>query len=297
MKNFSVHAALFTANLIYAMNYTIAKDVMPEFIKPFGFILLRVVFAASLFWLVSLFGKQEKVHPKDLRMFFVCGIFGVAVNQLCFFKGLSVTVPINASVLMTSTPILVMIIAAVYLKNRITKNKIFGITLGLIGALMIILMNEKVQFASNTFFGDILVVINALSYGLYLVLVKPLMSKYSPITVTKWVFTFGLLMVIPFSLNEALQIEHNIFQFEILWRIFYVLFGTTFLAYFLNIYALKKASPSLVSFYLYIQPLLATIFAILMGSDRVTWVKIFAGMLLILGVYLISKTPRKQRIT
>lgn len=294
VKNWGTHAALFGANLIYAMNYTIAKDVMPEYIQPFGFIFLRVAFATSLFWIFSAF-VREKVAKKDMMMLFVCGVFGVAINQMFFFKGLSITVPINASVLMTSTPILVMLIASIYLKEKITRNKIIGITLGLAGALMIILMNENIQFASETFMGDFFVLINALSYGLYLVLVKPLMNKYSPITVTKWVFLFGFMLVIPFSLEQVSEIEWNRFSSDIYWKVFYVLFATTFLAYYLNIIALKKASPSLVSFYLYIQPLLATIYAVFMGSDKITWLKVCAGMLLVLGVYLISMKPKKVK--
>lgn len=293
--NLLAHLAIFAANVIYGLNYSIAKDVMPEYIMPFGFIFCRVLGALSIFFIVGSF-IREKVNRKDLLMMAVCGFFGVAANQLMFFYGLNQTHPINAGIIMTSNPILVLIASAIILKTRITWLKIIGIILGISGALLILLFKKGFAFGSDTIAGDTFVFLNALSYGIYLVLVKPLMSKYKPITVIKWVFTFGFIFVLPFGFNEALQIEWSTFSFEIWWKFLFVIIGTTFLAYLFNIYGLKKLNPAAVSTYIYLQPVLAAFFAIWVGKDSFTWIKLLSAILIFSGVYLVSKplSPKNQ---
>ena len=186
-KSLAAHLALFCANLIYGINYSVAKDVMGQYVQPFGFILSRVIGATLLFWLAHSLFYSEKVDKKDLPKLFLLGLFGVAVNQLLFFKGLDLTTPINASIIMTSNPILVLIAANFLLKERLTLSKIFGILLGLTGALTLLFVKSDFSFGSQTWKGDLMVFLNAASYGVYLVMVKPLMQKYKPITVIKWV--------------------------------------------------------------------------------------------------------------
>ena len=181
-SNLKAHIALLGANIIYGINYTVAKDVMPEYILPFGFIFCRVIGALALFWIVHSF-SYEKVERKDLLLLAVCGLFGVCANQLMFFYGLNITTPINAGIIMTSNPIMVLIASAIILKNRITVFKIFGIFLGITGALLLLLFKKDFSFGSDTLLGDMFIFLNALSYGTYLVLAVPLMRKYKPITV------------------------------------------------------------------------------------------------------------------
>jgi len=288
MKNLLAHLAILAANVIYGLNYSIAKDVMPEYILPFGFIFCRVLGALSIFFIVSSFLK-EKVEKKDFLMLAICGFFGVAANQLMFFYGLNLTNPINAGIIMTSNPILVLIASAIILKTKITPLKILGILLGISGALLILLFKQGFAFGSDTIVGDLFIFLNALSYGIYLVLVKPLMSKYKPITVIKWVFTFGFLFVIPFGFNEASNIEWTTFSSEIWGKFLFVIIATTFLAYLFNIYGLQKLTPAAVSTYIYLQPVLAAFFAIWAGKDSFTWIKLFAAILIFSGVYLVSK--------
>lgn len=289
------HLALLGANIIYGANYTIAKEAMPEYVKPFGFIVLRCVGAVLLFWLFHAFTSKEKVEKKDLPKLALCALFGIAINQLLFFKGLSITTPINASILMTSTPILVLIVAAFLIKERVTPKKIVGIFLGLIGALMIIIMGEDFSFGSETLPGDLLVFINASSYGVYLVMVKPFMQKYQPLTVIKWIFFFGFFMVVPFGYKEFFEIDWPTIPTPILWAIVYVVVGLSFFAYLLNTIALKHLSPSVVSIYIYSQPVFATTIAIALGRDHLTTLEIIAGILVFVGVYLVS-APRKPAI-
>lgn len=285
------HLAVLVANIIYGANYTIAKEVMPDYIEPFGFIVLRCLGATPLFWIIGLFIK-EKVSNKDLGLLAIASVFGVAINQLMFFKGLNFTTPINAAVIMPSTPIIVMIIAAFALKEKVTFKKVLGIGIGLSGTLLILLAGKKISFDSETFVGDLMIFVNASCYGIYLVMITPLMRKYHPITVVKWVFLFGTITVLPFGWNEFLEIDFATMPTNIIWACLYVVFGLSFFAYLLNIVALKKLSPSVVSIYVYLQPLLAAAFAIGLGKDELTVIKVAAAVLICTGVYLVSSKPK-----
>jgi len=287
--NIKAHAALFAANLIYGLNYSVAKDVMPEYIQPFGFILLRVLGASLLFWFFHSLLSNEKIDKKDWPRIALCGLFGVAMNQLLFFAGLNITTPINAAIIMTSNPILVLIAASIIFHEVITKQKILGLSLGVIGALLIIIFKADFSFDSNTWPGDVMILMNAASYGVYLVIVKPLMTKYQPLTIIKWVFTFGLLYVIPFGFYDFMAIEWSSFTTTIWLETAFVVICTTFFAYLLNIFALKKLQPSTVSTYIYTQPVLASFFAIIMGKDELSLVKIVGAVLIFTGVYIVSK--------
>ena len=266
-KKYLAHAAILGANIIYGLNYSIAKDVMPEFILPFGFIFCRVLGALGLFWLFGILRKTEKVERKDILKLAVCGLFGVAANQLMFFYGLNLTTPINAAIIMTCNPILVLVISAFILKEKITSKKILGIALGLIGASTIILSKNEINLNSEGLIGDLFILLNATSYAIYLVLVKPLMQKYSPLTVVKYVFLFGFLYVLPFGTEQFFAIEWTAFTPAIWWAFAFVVIGTTFFAYLFNIFGLKTLSPSVVSTYIYSQPLIASVVAILLAKD------------------------------
>lgn len=288
------HLALFATNLIYGLNYTLAKDVMPDYIQPFGFIFCRVTGALFLFWLFHALFYREKIERKDVPRLMLCGLFGVAINQLLFFKGLDITMPINAAIIMTTNPILVLIMATLIARERLSWRKALGVGVGISGALTIITLNKGFQFGGDTWIGDLLIFINATSYGLYLVLVKKLMSKYKPITVIKWVFLFGYLIVFPVGFSEFREIDWASMPSVIVWETVYVIVGTTFLAYLFNIFALKHVSPTIASTYIYLQPVLASLFAIWMGKDEITLVKVVSALLIFTGVYLVSKTDVKK---
>ncbi len=287
------HLALFSVALIYGANFSIAKEVMPTYIQPLGFILMRVVSGVVLFWLFHTFFIKEKIDKKDIKQLVLCGLFGVAINQMCFFKGLNWTTPINASLIMTTSPMLVLIISSFALKERITSKKILGILLGCMGAVLLIVYGQSIKFNPKGILGDLFIFINAASYSIYLVLVKKLIKKYHPITVIKWVFTFGLLFVFPFGIQEFLIIEWQTFPLNIWLAVVYVLFFVTFMTYFLNGYALKTVNPSVASTYIYLQPLLATIIALLLAKDELSLEKVIAGLLIFIGVFLVSHSPQR----
>ena len=288
------HIALIFANLIYAINFTLAKDIMPEYIMPSGFILLRVSSAVFLFSIVYFLFVRERVKKKDLVKLAVCGLFGVAVNQLFFFEGLNLTSPINASIIMTTNPIIVLVISFICLRDKITGYKLFGVLLGIFGAWNLILNSNNMSFSSGSGLGDIFVLINATSYGLYLVLVKPLMSKYNPITILFIVFSFGLIFVFPFGYNELSLVNWTEIPNNIWFEIGFVVLFTTFFAYLLNAFALKNVSPNTVSIYIYLQPVLASFFAIYWGADELKEDKIIAALFIFAGVYLVSKESEKR---
>ncbi len=296
-KNLKAHLALLSANLIYGANYTIAKIALPEFVKPLGFILMRVTFAMLIFAFIQFTFIKEKVENKDILLLFFCAVFGIAVNQMMFFQGLSRTTEINASILMITTPILVIVFSYFILKEKITSKKILGVILGAIGAAMIILMGGSFSLGSDTLLGDLYIFINAASYGIYLVIAKPLMIKYHPFTILKWIFFFGFFMITPFGYEQFSQIDWGSFTTAAYLSVGYVLFFATFLAYLCNAIALNFASPSLVSAYIYSQPLIATIIAISFGKDSLTPVKIIAAILIFTGVYLVNNRPTKPKPT
>ena len=248
------HFSLFIANLIYAINYSFAKDVMPNYITPSGFILLRVIGAFILFSIAYHIFIKEKIEKEDILRLSICGLFGVAINQLLFFEGLNLTTPINAAIVMTVNPVLVILLSFIIIKDPITIRKSIGVILGLFGASFLILQSGNLEFLHSHFKGNLLVLINATSYGVYLVIVKPMMRKYHPITVMYVVFGIGLLYVFPFGINDLLEIEWYSIPHTVNMQIFFVVFFTTFVAYLCNSLALQYLKPTTVSTYIYLQP-------------------------------------------
>jgi drug/metabolite transporter (DMT)-like permease len=288
-KALQAHLALLLVNLIYGANYSIAKEVMPSHVKPFAFVLMRVGGALILFWIVSTLFIKEKVEKKDFPRLALLAVFGVACNQLLFLKGLSITTPINASIIMISNPIVVLIIASVLIKEKISLNKIAGIIFGISGALLMLTFNKDFSFGSDTISGDIMILVNSVSWACYVVLVKPLMSKYNTFTIVKWVFLFGFCYVLPFGFSQFREVNWAQMPAGIWYDVIFVVVGTTFFAYVLNTYALRALSPSVVSVYIYLQPFLATLFAVYYyRNDTLDARKILAAVLIIIGVFLVS---------
>ncbi len=286
--------ALFMVQLLYGLNYTIAKTVMNEnFIKPFGFVLLRVIGATALFWIMSLFLPKQKIDKKDYLKFFVAAIFGVVVNMLLFFKGLEYTSPIHASAIMIIVPILILILSAIILKESVTKLKIFGVTLGLIGALILTIYGKSARAGDNVPLGNLFIFLNAISYSIYVILIKKLTVKYHPFTFIKWLFLFGLIVLIPFGYNELIAIEWQTFTPYTTFSVLFVVIGATFGTYLFNPLALNKLKASTVGMFIYLQPVIAGLFALSMGADFIDAVKIGAMLLIFLGVYIVTIKPKK----
>ncbi|WP_040664656.1 DMT family transporter [Nafulsella turpanensis] len=297
MNKWKIHGALAAANLIYGANYSIAKAVMPEYIRPFGFIFARVVFGTMLFWLFNvLIRNGEKVERKDLPLLALCGLLGVAANQLLFFSGLNLTSPINASLITTIMPLILLPIAAVQLKERITARKVTGVILGLSGAALLISNKNTISLQNSQLAGDLMIFLNATAFSFYLVLVKPLMQKYKAQTVIKWVFFFGMIVVVPFGWEDFMAVSWGQLPANAWMAILYVVLFTTFFAYLLNTWALKYMSSSVVAIYAYMQPVFATMIAVWIGQDSFTLEKSMYSLLIFAGVYLVTRPAGAQKI-
>lgn len=285
------HIAMVGITLIYAGGFSITKIILPELLQARGFILIRVTVTAILFWVFFAVKpkNEKKIERKDFGRIAFCGLFGVALNQLFFFEGLARTTPVHAALMMLTTPILVGIMASFILKEKISINKIIGIILGLFGAFILISNSSSSALGSNPALGDFFVFINAVSYSLYLVTVKPLMNKYAPLTVIRWVFLFGALMVFPFGIGQFLQIDWSLFTRDSYLVLAYVVFIMTFLAYLWNVFAVKELPATVVGSYIYLQPVFASVIAILFFSETMTWDKIVSAIFIFAGVYLVSK--------
>lgn len=282
------HLYLFLANLIYAISFTVAKDVVPRYIQPFGAIVIRVTVALILFACVQIFFIKEKINRKDIGLLLLCGLFGVAINQLLFFKGLSMTTPINASLMMTTTPILVLLLSGIFHDEKITLLKIIGVACGALGAVLVIISGKELTRNSGQTMGDIFVLINATAFAVFLVIVKPLMKKYNPVTVITCVFFFGWLFVVPVGWHEFARIDWDLFTPALWMELTFIVIFTTFFAYLLNTMAMKFAAPSVVGIYIYLQPALATIVALALNKDEYPVIKIIATILIFAGVYFVS---------
>jgi drug/metabolite transporter (DMT)-like permease len=294
-KTFAFIAA-FAVQVFYGVTFTFASDVIKGgYIQPFGFILLRVAAAGALFWLVSFLGPKEKVAPKDYKTFFFGAVFGIALNMLTFFKGLEYTTPIHASVIMVVVPIIVLILSAIFLKEKVIPTKIIGIVLGLSGAVVLSIYGKATANSTKIPLGNLLVFINAVSYSIYIIIIKKLTYKYHPMTFIKWLFLFGTILVFPFGFSQLSEVEWNAFSPYIFFETGFVIVGATFATYLLNPLALRELKASTVTTFLYLQPVIAGIFAVLVGSDSLDLIKIIAAILIFAGVYLVSLNTNKAR--
>ncbi|GAA3970365.1 DMT family transporter [Hymenobacter antarcticus] len=300
MRNqFRVHAALFFVAVIYAANYSLSKDVMPRYMGPFGIVTLRIVGAVLFFSLVKYFvAPQDKIigRADNLRSI-LCGICGIGVNQLLFFSGLNLTSPISASLLQTIAPIVVVIASAILLSEKITLPRVLGIAVGAAGAASLILSrNAQAAIYPHATLGNIFILANATVFGLYLVLVQPLMRKYHAFTVLSRIFLVGAFIAVPFGWREALTADYASFPLYIWLEIGYMVVFLTILAYLLNNWALKYASPALLGVYIYLQPVLAVLIAVSLGKDHLTWGKAGQAVLIFLGVWLVSQKPKGAKV-
>jgi drug/metabolite transporter (DMT)-like permease len=298
------HLALFLVNTLYGASHVIAKGVMPTYLTPNVFILIRALGATFLFWLVKTFYIKEKIEKKDLFLLAICGLFGVAINQLFFFHGLNLSSSINSGIIMATNPILVVILSLFILKERITLKKSLGIMLGTSGAILLTLTAGTGK--GDSVLGDTFLFINAASYAFYLVLAKPLMKKYSPLTVITYVFTFGVIfvMIYPPTLTDLVSTDFGSIPSGVWIKIIYVIVGVTFLTYLMTMFGLKFLSPSVSSAYIYIQPVCVIFFAYFLSSIGVaddytgtfTLEKVLYMLVIFAGVYITSIGTIREKL-
>jgi drug/metabolite transporter (DMT)-like permease len=288
------HLALFVTTLIFGLHYTIAKSMMPEVFSPMQLIFLRLLGGVIIFWLFQRLFVPEKVERKDLIKLAICGMFGFALNQTLFYEGLNLTTPVDASLIHVMNPVLVLIFASLIIHEKVTLTKMGGIALGATGTLLLVLYGKQVSFDGANALGNILVLLNMVFYALYLVLIKPLVGKYHTTTILKWVSAFGFIFILPFSIKPALEISFATVT-PVAWAgLAYIILLNTFVAYLLINYALKHLMPSVISYYNYIQPLIAGLSSLTIGQERITLPKVLAAGLIFTGVWLVNRRSKKN---
>ena len=290
------HLALLGTNIFFAINLTAIKYIIyGGFAKPFAINIIRVAVSAVLLWILFIFQPVKSlIRKKDIGRLILCALTGIAVNQLLFVKGLSLTYSIHAVLLMLTTPILITIIAAWILKERLSNFKIIGLVLGISGAVILVTSKENSGIATNVLRGDTLIIMNAIAYAFYFILVKPLMKSYNPVAIIRIIFTMGFFMMLPFCWQEFMEVSWQAFTPLALLSLGLVVFTGTFLAYLLNVYGIKILGASMAGTYIYSQPFFAAAIAIVFLGEEITLSKLMAAACIFLGVYLTNKTVNSE---
>ena len=290
------HLGLLSANIFFSINLSAVKYLTTNhFVQSFGINLIRVAVSTILFWMLYL-AKPVKstIDRADLPRFIICALTGIAINQMLFLKGLSLTYSIHAVLLILSAPIFITVFAAIFLKERISPIQIVGLGLGVCGAVILISMGKNSGTGDNVILGDTLILINALSYTIYFIMVKPLMLKYNPIQVTRMIFTIGFFGVLPFGWNEFTAINWTDFGWTEYGCLGLIVLGGTFLAYLFNLYGIKILGASITGAYIYLQPIFAAIIAMIFLNESLEWYKVIAGAFIFTGVYLSNKKRKHE---
>jgi len=292
-KNFAAHAALAAAAIIFGANYWVSKGLMPGYLSPEQLDFIRLAGAFVLFYIMAFFGGNEKIERKDLITIAVASLLGTTLNQYLFFIGLNYSTPVDIALIHVTNPIFVLSFAAIISQEKVTPLKIAGILLGSAGSVIMIVYHGDITFDSDTFKGNLFALLNTLAYAVYLIMIKPVMNKYSSVAVMKWAFGFGVLFSVPISFQSMLSVSFSNFIASAWSALVFVVVATTFLAYLFTIYALKRVEASVVSFYIYLQPFIAALITAWMGVQPFTVSKVVAAIFIFTGVYLVSGKPIK----
>lgn len=293
--NIKAHLIVLTGNFFFGVSVIAIKHLSPSVMPPLALNVVRVCIALGLFWCMLLFKPSKPgIKKKHIPLFIICAATGVAINQILFVQGTSITSPIHASLLMLVTPIVITLLAVWFFKEKITIHKLLGLVLGIGGAAILILLKNNADKESSIL-GDVLIVINAVSYAFYLILAKPLMVYYKPEQVIRWVFLFGAILIIPIGFKTT----HHILWTSFLWHhwvaLAFVVIGSTFLSYLFMVYGLAKLGSTVVGTYMYTQPIFATIAAMVLFNEKLTAIKLLAAIFIFGGVYLVNKQQNKKQ--
>lgn len=291
-KNLHGHLFALAANVMWGLMSPIGKSALQEF-SPLSLTTFRMVGAAAAFWILSMFVKQEHVNHRDMLKIFFASLFALVFNQGVFIFGLSLTSPIDASIVTTTLPIVTMIVAAIYLKEPITNKKVLGIFVGAMGALILILSSQAASNGNGSIVGDLLCLVAQISFSIYLTVFKGLSQQYSAVTINKWMFVYASICYIPFSYSDISMIQWGAVPTIALVEVLYVVLGGSFLAYLCIMTAQKLLRPTVVSMYNYMQPIVATTAAIIMGVGSFGWQKGIAIALVFLGVYIVTQSKSR----
>lgn len=293
-NRFFGHLACFIPYTIFGFNIVICKDLSNlNLISPLGLFCIRALGATALFWAISFFMPKEKVDKRDLPKIFIASMLGLYITQITFLVAITITTPLDTSIVTSTTPIFTMITAAIALKEPITLKKAGGVLLSFCGIILLILNSVHVgsnQVTETQPLGIVLMICNCLCFALYLGIFRPVIAKYSVITFMKWMFLFSLVSSVPFKINELISIDYAALPTRYLWELGYLVVFTTLIAYYLIPFGQKILRPTVVSMYSYLQPLIGSIVSIYIGMDILSWQKIVAAAAVFIGVILVNKS-------
>lgn len=293
-KKLKSHLAILTVNIIFGVGIPVTKYLLDNWVDPMTYMTMRCVGAALMFWTVSLFLPKEKVKPRDLAVIILGGLMGFIVSQTLTAWALNYTSPVYYSLIATLTPVAVMLMAALFLREGITAKKTWGVILGVAGAVLMVVFKWHAEAGSNDFIGIMLTILSLLTWAGYLIITRKVSEKYTPVTQMKWIFLVSAVAVLPFSWNGI--VECNLFngsRSDGLWlgisaMAFIVVFATV-LGYFFIPFAMKHLKTTTVSIYTNMQPVVASFVAIGLGQDLLTWDKIVAAVLILLSAYIVTR--------
>ena len=295
-KNVNAHLALLLAAAMWGLMSPVGKAAMDAGITGLILANMRMLGGAVCFWATSLFVKNEQVPPRDLLLMFFASMLGIVMNQGCFTFGLSLTSPVDASIITTTMPIFTLILAAVFLKEPITPMKLGGLFLGSIGALLLILGNQNGGGKEGNVWGDLLCMSSQISFACYLTIFKKLINRYSVFTLMKWMFTYAAIAFIPFSYNDVVSTDFAAFTLDVWLEAGYVVFFGTYMAYIFVVYGQKNLRPTVVSMYNYVQPIVGSSVAIWLGMSEFGWMKAMAAMFIFIGVYAVTQSKSRAQM-
>jgi drug/metabolite transporter (DMT)-like permease len=290
------HLACFGAYAIFGLNIIFCKDIANQGeLSPTVLFTFRAACAAALFWLLSLFTKRERVPWRDLLGMLGASVLGLILPQMTFLYAISMTAPIDLSVVNSITPIMTMFVAAIFLKEPITWKKAGGVALSFGGVVWLILQSTHTGGVEHSSpMGIALVVLNALCFALYLGICRPIIRRYSVVTLMKWMFLFALVLILPFSARGVATLDYAAIPGPVWWEVAYLVFFATFVAYFLIPIGQQRIRPTLVSMYNYLQPIIASVVGVALGMDRLTWMKVLAAVLVFVGVAVVNRSRARQ---
>lgn len=290
------HVAVLCANLIFGLNIPISKALLSQWMTPFGYMASRTLVATIIFWIIQSFLPKEKVSPKDLAIIAMGGIMGFVVSQSLTAVSLQYTSPVYFSLIVALSPLVVMLLAAVFLKEPITGKKMAGVVLGIAGALLMIAQIDNSVSGKNNLWGIFLAVISVTAFSVYLIIIRSVAQKYTTVTQMKWMFLFAAIILVPLGCTE--YSEQALFSaswgWTGVWELAFVAILATSVAYFLTPFGMKYLRATTVSVYMNLQPIVSSVAAICVGQDNFSWDKPLAEVLVIARAYVVSTSRAKE---
>ena len=290
------HAAIFLANTIFGLGVPVSKALLDSWVTPMGYMASRSFFAAIIFWLIACFLPKEHVERKDLMVILFGGLVGFVISQSLTAWALDFTTPVYFSLIAALTPVGVMLMAALFIGEKITWIKVLGVILGIVGALLMLVKGWQAGAGKNDVLGIFLAILSVLTWAIYLIVTRKVSQKYSSVTQMKWVFLISAIVTVPIAMPEfgAQALYSSAVNWEGIAEMAFLVLGATVLGYFLIPVAMKTLHATTVSIYTNLQPIVASMVAIFVGQDFLSWDKIVAAALVLLSAYIVTNATGEK---